>query len=110
MFRRTKLASTVVTKSWEGKQPRRGGDRPQPPALGLVDIPEESDGLSRNVGSAPEINLEHFTRFILGGGLDLPHYGEPGIIVNDVDATESNFGGPKSGLDVIGAGYVDLED
>lgn len=108
--RRTKLASTIVTKGWEGEYPRRGGNRPQPPALRLVNISEESDGLSRNIDGAPEIHFEHLARLLLRGGLDFPHHGESGIIINDVDATEPNFGGSESVFDIVGVGYIDLED
>lgn len=32
------------------------------------------------------------------------------MVINDIDATESNFCGPESVLYVIGVGYVDVED
>ena len=76
----------------------------------LVDISEESDGLSRYVDSAPGIHVKHLASLFLWGGLDFSHHAEPSVIINDVDTTESNFCGPKSVFDVIWVGYVHLED
>ena len=107
---RTKLARTVVTKGWYREQSSRGGGGPQPPTLWLVDISEESDGLPRNIDGTPNVHVKHLACLFFGGGLELAHHGEPGIVINDVDATESNFRSPESVLDVIGVGYIDLED
>lgn len=76
----------------------------------LVDIPEEPDGLPRNIDGAPEIHVEHLPRLFLRGGLEFAHQGGPSIVINDVDATESNFRSPESVFDIVGVGYIDLED
>jgi len=107
---RTELARTVVTKSRYGEQTSRRGDGPQPPALGLVDVPEKSNGLPRDVDSTPDVHFKHLPCLFLWGGLQFTHHREPGIVVNDVNATESDFCGPESVFDIIGAGHIDLED
>lgn len=107
---RTKLACAVIAKSWDGEQPSCGGDRPQPPALRLVDVPEKPDRFPRNIDGAPYVHVEHLPRLFLGSGLNFTLHGQPGIVVNDIDATESSFRGPERVFDVIGVGYIDLED
>ena len=82
----------------------------QSPALGLVNIPEEFNGLSRHIGSTPKVDLEHGPGSVLRGTLDFAHEAVTGVVEDEVDATNVGLGVLERGIDVLAFGHIEFED
>lgn len=80
------------------------------PTLRRVLLAEEAHRALRDVRRAPEVDLEQRTRDVVRERLVLAHGDVPGVVENDVDASERRFRLHERGVDVRRLCHVELDD